>query len=325
MAHQTICVLGGTGFVGRHLLDRLAAEGRRLRVLTRDAVAHRELTVLPTVELVEADVHDPATLARQLAGCDAAVNLVGILNEGRGRGRTFREAHVELPRRLVAACREAGVRRLLHMSALNADARAGASAYLRTKGEGEDLVHAAADARLHVTSFRPSVIFGPGDSFLNRFVALARLSPLVFPLACPEARFAPVHVGDVAEAFARALDDPHTHGRRYPLCGPREYTLRELVAYALRTAGLRRVVVGLPDWVSRLEAAVLEHVPGRPFTRDNYRSLQVPSVCAGGNGLRELGIEPTPLEAVAPRYLGRQDWRLRLNRYRRELPLRQLR
>ena len=322
MTYRTICVLGGTGFVGRHLLDRLARPGRRLRVLTRDAEARKDVAVLPGVELVEADVHDPAALLRHLAGCDAAVNLVGILNES--RGATFEQVHVELPRKLAAACRETGVRRLLHMSALNADARAGASAYLRSKGAGEDAVHEAADARLHVTSFRPSVIFGPGDSFLNRFVALARLSPLVLPLACPQARFAPVYVGDVAEAFARALEDPHTYGRRYPLCGPREYTLRELVEYALRTAGVRRIVVGLPDWVSRLEAALLEHAPGKPFTRDNYRSLQVPSVCGAENGLSRLGIVPTPLEAVAPLYLGRRTWRERLNRYRRELPLRRL-
>ena len=217
-----ISILGGTGFVGRHLAAALAAEGRRLRIVSRDPERHRGLRVLPGVELLLGDVHDPGTLRQVLEGCDAAINLVGILNE-RHRGRDFRAVHVELPRKLVEACREIGIRRVLHMSALHADPARGSSAYLRSKGEGEDLIHLAVGEGLRVTSFRPSVIFGPDDRFVNRFAGLLRRAPGVFPLACPDARFAPVCVGDVVEAFRRCLDARASYGARYELCGPREY------------------------------------------------------------------------------------------------------
>ena len=303
MKIRTLCVLGGTGFVGRALVQRLAGEGRQARVLTRYRERHRALLVLPTLELVQADVHDPQTLVEHFRGCDAVVNLVGILNEKGHDGRGFWTAHVELARKVVEACRGAGVRRLLHMSALNADATHGPSHYLRTKGEAEDLVHAASD--LQVTSFQPSVIFGPGDGFFNRFARLLKLTPGVLPLACPQARFSPVYVGDVAAAFVAALDDRTSAGRRYELCGPRSYTLKQLVQYTARCAGLKRWIVGLSDRLSRLQASVFEYLPGKPFSYDNYLSLQTDSVCRE-NGLMSLGITPTPVEAVVPGCLGRK-------------------
>ena len=201
MKTTSVCILGGTGFVGRHLVNRLAAEGVRCRILTRRPHRHRHVGVARGSTLVEANVHDRAELVRQFAGQDAVINLVGILNEG--GGENFRHAHYELPLSVLAACQTAGVPRLLHMSALNADAQRGTSEYLKTKGAAEDYLHANAGA-VAVTSFRPSVIFGPDDSFFNRFAALLRI-PGPFPLACPSARFAPVYVGDVAEAFARSL------------------------------------------------------------------------------------------------------------------------
>lgn len=303
MKVRSLCILGGTGFVGHRLLNLLAAEGRQVKVLTRRRERHRDLWVLPTVDLVEADIHDPAALREAFRGCDAVVNLVGILNEKGRDGRGFRRAHVELPRKIVQACRETGVRRLLHMSALHADAARGPSHYLRTKGEGEDLVHAAAADGLQVTSFRPSVIFGPRDSFINRFAKLLRLAPYFFPLACPEAKFAPVYVGDVAQAFVNSLDHPASFGQRYDLCGPRVYTLREIVELTARYHGLRRKVIGLNDTLSRWQARLLEHLPGKPFSLDNYLSLQVDSVCRDHNALPQLGITPTSLEAVVPGYI----------------------
>ena len=299
---RNVCLLGGTGFVGTHLASRLAERGCRVTIPSRHPQRHRVLSVLPTVQLVRADVHDEATLAQLLRGCDAVINLVGVLNDT--RRASFRRVHVELPRKVAQAARAAGVRRLLHMGALCADAANAPSAYLRTRGEGEAALRVHAADRVAYTVFHPSVIFGPGDSFLNRFHALLRLAP-VFPLACPDARFQPVFVGDVVDAFVRALDDRATHGRRYSLCGPRVYTLRELVEYAAETAGLDRRIVGLPRWLGFLQAALLEWAPGRPFTRDNWRSLQVDSVCDGPGGLAQLGLESTPLELVAPRYLGR--------------------
>jgi uncharacterized protein YbjT (DUF2867 family) len=313
---QTICVLGGTGFVGRHLLNRLIADGYRLRVPTRRRERHRDLLVLPGLDLAQADVLDRASLAAQIAGCEAVINLVGILNE-RGRdGSDFHRVHVELPRRVAAECLETGAQRLLHMSALHANAEKGPSIYLRTKGEGEDLVHAAGARGLQVTSFRPSVIFGPGDSFFNRFAALLKLTPGVLPLACPGARFAPIYVGDLAECFARALKEPATVGQRYDLCGPRIYTLKGLVEYTAQVIRVRRWVVGLGDRWSYLQARVLQHVPGKPLSVDNYLSLQVDSVCdAPFPGV--FGVSPQPIEAVVPGYLADHSLRARYMAYRR--------
>ena len=313
---EKVVILGGTGFVGRALTRRLALDGLAVKILTRHPERHRDLAVLPGVELAAVEIHDGEALTAALRGADAAINLVGILNE-RGRdGSGFRKAHVELPRKVVRACIDAGVRRLLHMSALAADETNGTSHYLRTKGEGESVAHGVAPNEVAVTSFRPSVIFGPGDSFFNRFAALMKLLPGPFPLACPGARFAPVYVGDVAEAFVRALHDPATHGKRYELCGPGEHTLWELIDYTSDQLELCRPVVPLPDFVARLQAALMEFVPGKPFSRDNYGSLQTPSVCKE-SGLEALGIEPTPLDAVVPGYLaGRADRNARYSRYR---------
>jgi NADH dehydrogenase len=269
-------------------------------VLTRRRERHRDLLVVPTLEVVETDVHYASNLMEAIKGCDVVVNLVGILNEGPSAG-TFASVHVELPAKLVDAARVNGVRRLLHVSALNADP-GGPSAYLRSKGEGENVAHEAAREGIAVTSFRPAVIFGPGDGLFSLFARLLRLSP-VLPLACPEARLAPVFVGDVAEAMARALDSPAAHGRRYDLCGPRTFTLRGLVEYTARVAGLRRRVLPLGPAASRLQARVMEWAPGKPFSRDNLLSLQVDGVCRQ-DGLAELGIVPTGVEAVVPAYIG---------------------
>lgn len=302
MTTHTICILGGTGFVGRHLAARLANDGHRLKVLTRHRERHRDLLVLPRLILVEADVHDPSVLAAELEGCDAVVNLVGILNEPGRDGHGFYHVHVELPRKLVQACRQKGVKRLLHMSALGADAAYGRSHYQRTKGEGENTVHAAHD--LLVTSFRPSVIFGPEDSLFNRFATLLRIAPYWFPLACPGARMQPVYVGDVAEAFARSLDRQSTVGRRLELCGPKVYSLEELVEFTLNTLHLRRRVVALGDGLSRLHARLLDYVPGRPFSWDNYLTLQADNICHDGFP-EEFGIVPAAVEDIVPRYLTR--------------------
>lgn len=303
-----ICMLGGTGFVGLHMAVQLAERGYRVRIPTRRSERHRALRVLPGIELVQADVQDTAVLRQLLQGCDIAINLVAILNERR-RG-DFEALHVKLPRNLVHACEDAGVRRLLHMSALNAGA--GASRYLQSKGEGEDLAHRG---NLAVTSFRPSVIFGPDDHFFNRFAKLLKLSPLMFPLACPRARFAPVFVGDVARAMLVALERPVTIGQRYDLCGPRSYTLEQLVRYTAGNLGIRRNIIPLGDGASRLQARIMGLLPGKPFTYDNYLSMQTDAVCAGGFP-EVFGITPASIESVVPVYLGHDDQRARYDAYR---------
>ena len=282
MAAKRIAILGGSGFVGHHLVAALTRAGYATRVLTRRRNRSRSLLVIPTCEVVEADIHNAASLAANLAGCDAAVNLAGILNEHSGAGDRFQDVHAELPGKLVDACRSHNIGRMLHMSALGV-AEDAPSAYLRTKFRGERAAHAAEADGIAVTSFRPSVIFGPGDSFFNRFAALLALSPLVFPLACPQARFAPVYIEDVVRAFTTALDDDSTAGQRYELGGPRVYTLHELVAYTAAITGRRRLIVGLGDGLSRLQGLVLERLPGKPFSTDNYLSTKVDSVCSPGD------------------------------------------
>ncbi len=311
-----VCILGGTGFVGQHLVATLSQRGIACRVLSRHPQRHAGLRVNPGLELVKVPQLNSDTLRFQFRDCGAVINLIGILNES--RDTTFRKVHVELVDTLVDAAIKSGVERLLHMSALHADAARGTSEYLRSKGEGENRAHTHGGSALKVTSFRPSVIFGDGDSFFNRFAGLLRLSPPLFPLACPESRFAPVWVNDVSEAFARCLLDDHTVGQHYDLCGPQVYTLRELVTYTAETAGLRRLVLPLGNGISRIQARVLGLLPGRPFTLDNYLSLQTDSIC-DSNGFDLLGIAPQALESIVPRYLAQQSYRGRFDRYRRQI------
>ncbi len=290
-----VVVLGGSGFVGRHIVNRLVDADRRVVVPTRRRDNARHLILLPTVDVIEADIHDPPTLGRLVAGASAVINLVGILNET--RHATFTRVHVELTRRVIAACRAANVRRLLHMSALNADP-AGPSRYQRTKGEAAAAVTASG---LDWTIFEPSVIFGREDSFLNLFAKLERLLP-VMALAGAQTKFQPVYVGDVADCFVRALDLPATIGRKYPLCGPDVHTLRELVAYVGKVAGTERPIIALGPRLGRLQALALEMLPGKLMSRDNLASMERDSVC-DCDFPAVFGVVPTALAAIAPTYL----------------------
>ncbi len=311
MKPKRIALIGATGFVGGHLVARLAALGHQMTLFARQPSRHRDFLVLPQVRLCQLPALAPEALAPYLDGLDTLINLIGILNERGHDGQGFHAAHVEIPRQLIAACQLAGVRQYLHMSALHADAERGPSHYLRSKGQGEDLVHAAASEQLRVTSLRPSVIFGPGDSFCHRFAAILRLSPGFLPLACPQARFAPVYVGDVVATFVRALTDPTLAGQRIDLCGPHTYTLAELVRYIARQIGVRRQIIGLNDGLSRRQAQVFGHLPGKPFSLDNYLSLQVASVCAD-----HVTPCPTSLESIVPYYLGAAEPNRQLQHWR---------
>jgi NADH dehydrogenase len=315
MKNNTVCLLGGTGFVGYHLATRLTHHGYTVNILTRRRERHRELLVNPAIRIIEADVYDTDQLSRNFGGAGAVINLIGILNERNAKEDSFARIHAELPGLIARAAAAAGVARLLHMSALHADAAEPHSRYLKTKGEGEDRAHAAATPDLGVTSFRPSIIFGPGDSFFNRFAALLKLSPMFFPLACPDSRFAPVYVGDVAEAFCKALADDATRGQRLELCGPDSYSLKELVIYTRDTLGLKKPVIGLGDALSRWQAHLLGLMPGRPFTMDNYYSLQHDSLCTD-NALPALGITPTAVKTIVPGYIAGRNLRGRFQAFR---------
>lgn len=297
MSIDNVCIFGGSGFVGRHLANILTDQGIYLRIPTRNYERAKELLVIPTADLIEADIYDDAELDRLLIGIDAVINLVGILHGD------FHTAHVELPRKIVAACKRNGITRILHMSALHAGADQ-PSEYLRSKEEGERMLMTSG---LTATIFRPSVIFGPGDSSINLFAKLGRLP--VLPLASPEARFQPIFVENVVQAFTLSLDEPDTFGRSYDLCGPKCYSLRQLVEYAAHTTGHDPAIIGLGDTLSHLEAAVMEILPGKLMSVDNYYSMKVDNVCDcdNPNALMEVwGIHPTTLEEAAPIYLNHQ-------------------
>jgi uncharacterized protein YbjT (DUF2867 family) len=308
----SICILGGSGFLGTRLVARLIKDGHRVTVLSRDREQHKHLLVLPGLTLENCDVYDEAQLSERFRGKDVVINLVGILNESGFGGNGFRRAHTELTRGLLRAARSAGVPRLLQLSALKASPDA-PSHYLRSKGEAERLIRDGAN--LDWTIFQPSVIFGPGDSFLSRFAALLASMPFVFPLARPNARLQPVLVDDVVEALLRCLHGVFCSGQTYELGGPQVYTLREIVALVAKVTGQRKWIIGLPDFAARLLGFVMNFVPGRPFSSDNYRTLTVDSVCAE-DGFAKLGIKPQSMGAAARQYLGAFEDNARLSQNR---------
>jgi NADH dehydrogenase len=310
----SLLVLGGTGFVGSSLcaklVDRFGGGSAQIVVPTRRPARAKHLQLLPTVQIAAADVHDDATLARLVRGRDAVVNLIGILH---GSESEFDRAHVQLPRRLAQACASARMNRVLHVSAIGADPRA-PSRYLRSKAAGE----AALDTKaLDLTVLRPSVVFGDGDRFLTVFARLQAMLPVV-AIPSPQARFQPVWVDDLAAAVVRCLEDRTTIGETIECAGPETYTLEQLVRIAGRASGHPRPVFGLPDAIARLEAWLLEAMPGEPLlSRDNLDSMKVPNVASGAlPGLARLGIRPASVEAVVPLYLGPGRGPTRLGEWR---------
>jgi len=295
-----IGVTGGTGFVGREIITRLTRAGHSVRVPTRNAVHADQLLPLSSVEIAVGNVYDSDFLRRSLEGCDLVINLVGILNERGRSGAGFRRAHVQFTAGLLRAMREAHIHRLLHMSALNADAEHGRSHYLRTKGQAEQLLREA--SALQWTIFRPSVIFGAEDSLTVRFAALLRLSAGLLPLARAGARFAPIYVGDVAQGFLSALSGGASVGATYELCGPEVLTLAQIVRLTAQSAQLPCHLLPLPDAIAWLQGALMDFLPGKPFSLDNYRSLLSDSVCHD-NGCERLGLHPASFKAWTPLWL----------------------
>lgn len=310
MKPLSICILGGTGFLGTRLAARLLKDSHRVTVLSRDRELHKHLLVLPGLALENCDVYDEAQLAERLRGKDVVVNLIGILNERWFGGAGFRRAHTELTRTLLLAARSANVGRLLQVSALGAAVNA-PSHYLRSKGEAEKLIREHGGT-LDWTILQPSVMFGPGDTFLNRFARLLASAPGVLPLARPNARFQPVFVDDVVEAILRTLRGGASSRQTYQLGGPQIYTLREVVRLVAKITGQRRWIAGLPNVAGRLEAAFFDFVPGRPFSSDNYRSLKIDSVCTE-DGFERLKLKPHSMAASARQYVGALEDNARLS------------
>ncbi|MDP1956531.1 MAG: complex I NDUFA9 subunit family protein [Polaromonas sp.] len=317
---KKILVLGGTGFVGRHVCEKLTQLQWRVTVPTRQVASARGIQMLPSLDVFETNVHDEAALTQLVAGHDAVVNLIAILH---GHQQAFDKAHVELPKKLARACAATGVSRVIHVSALGADARnpdVAPSIYLRSKGHGEVALH---QAPLALTIFRPSVIFGAEDKFLNVFASLQKMFPVI-PLAGSHALFQPVWVEDVARAIAHCLQDAHTHassGQTFEACGPDVFTLRQLVELAGQLSGVNegrgRPVFPLPAALGRLQARLMELAPGEPLmSRDNMDSMRLPNIASGNlPGLSDLGITPSALAGIAAGYLGPVSggWGLRSN------------
>lgn len=297
---MNILILGGSGFIGRAICNKLCAANHNVTVLTRKRDNARDVILLPTVVVEEGDAFDEATLARHARGRQAVVNLVGILNEKKRGG--FERAHVTLTERVVAACKTARVPRYLHMSALGASVSA-PSVYLQTKAKAESIVQASG---LNATIFAPSVVFGRGDAFLNRFAQLVALTPPFAPFVLPgaNATFQPVWLEDVARAFVAALGDNSTIGQRYELVGPQRYSLRELVRYTMDLMQDRHPIVGLPGFMTSSLAAVMQFVPTKPLTPDNVKSMSLANV-SDAPFPAFAGASASPLERVAPSYLGR--------------------
>ena len=323
MKIKKIWILGGTGFVGRSLANSLVAKGYEVRILTRNRDLNKnDLILLPNLDLVETNIHDPELLLTHITDCDAVINLVGILNEPGTNGKIFRQVHVTLTKNLINVCEQLGIKRVLQMSALNA-AEDAPSHYLRTKAEAENLAHSS--QLIKTTSFRPSVIFGPGDSFFNRFASLLKITPVIFPLACPMSKFSPVYIGDLVKAIVASLNDTDCYGKRLDICGPKVYTLQELVEYTCECLNMKRIIYPLPDILSRIQATVFDMAGfifgllkiEKPFSNDNYLSLKLDSV-SENNSLEMFKIIPSAIEAIVPQYLTKSNSRSHYDTYRKQ-------
>lgn len=323
-----VTILGGTGFVGTQLAVDLAPHCEKVTILTRRVQRYRDLKVLSNVHLEECNVHQPDELIEAVAGSDAVVNLIGILNQNGDSGEnSFTAAHVGVTENVVNAIKHHGINRYLHMSSLGADAENGKSEYQRSKGQAEQYLSEHLASACDVTVFRPSVIFGENDSFFNRFAGLVRAMP-IFPLACPDSRMSPVYVEDVSCAMSAALglspltgsgaeyalcaNDESGGMRIVELCGPADYSLRELVEFTAETMGLKRRIFELPDWAARAQGKVMGMLPAAPFSTDNYLSLQTNNVC-DNQDCRQL----TSIQSIVPRYIGSAGLRSEQQKYRR--------
>ncbi len=277
MIHQNVILLGGSGFIGRQLAFALANRGCQITIPCRRPHRQQSLKVHSGIRIVEAQAIDSDQLNQLCKGQDAVINLVGILHER--RENDFRAVHVDFVKSLVTACTQNNISRLMHLSALGADQASGSSLYLRSKGEGENLLHTFGQKDLHVTSFRPSVVFGKNDQFINRFASLLKFSPVLLPLACPTSQMAPVYICDLVQRMVDALDDSSTYSKRFSVCGPEVFSLQQIVELIIKAKGSSCRVLPLGDGLSKLQALILQNLPGKLFTMDNYRSLQTPSIC----------------------------------------------
>jgi uncharacterized protein YbjT (DUF2867 family) len=310
MIIKQVCVIGGAGFVGSSIVRKLDAAGYKVKVLTRHRERAKHLILLPHVQVETSNIHDDSALTESLKGCDAVINLVGILHES--KINTFDSLHHQLPKRIAQRCQELGIKRFLHMSALQSGETA-PSEYLRSKAHGE-----AALSTFHktmaITIFKPSVIFGREDRFLNLFASLIKYLPIIL-LAKPEAKFQPIWVEDVASVFVSSLQNDDTYSNSYELVGPTVYSMQALVQKVMQVMNKKRPIIGLSDKLSMMQAWVMEWLPIKLMTRDNVKSMEVDSVSSAPMA-REITLSLTPLEAVIPEYIMNRTPRGDYDQYR---------
>jgi nucleoside-diphosphate-sugar epimerase len=289
---RRIGIIGGTGFIGSHLCKALLSKGHQVILLSRTPEKYHALQTLPNLQL---GLFDETTLSQQLTGCDTLINLVGILNSSDHQGAGFYSAHVELTQRLLDLCQTLGIRRFLHMSALGS-AESAPSHYLKSKAIAEKKVLAANSDTLAVTCFRPSIVYGPGDSFFTRFAQLLRFSPGVLLLPSADSVYEPIYVSDLVQLMIATLDLPITHGKSYDICGPEIFSLKSLVSLCAQSIGVRRMIIGLNFPISKIFAHILEYCPGKPYSVDNYLSSTLPNIGPKDNQalLKEIFPEWNP-------------------------------
>jgi len=312
MGYDNFILLGGSGFIGKQLAFAIANRGGNVTIPCRRPHRHKALLVHPNIRVVEANVFASDQLDDLCQNQQVMINLIGILHE-RKRGE-FRKIHVEFIKTLVDACTRHGIKRVLHLSALGASQATGTSRYLRSKGEGENLIHTFGQKELQVTSFQPSVVFGKNDQFINRFAGILPLCIGFFPLACGQSKFAPVYVGDLVEKIVSSVDDKSTHSQRYTVCGPEVFSLQQILQLLVKAMGLSCRIVSLGNTTSKLQARVLQLLPGKLFTMDNYRSMQTPSVCEEGEHCT------TSLRQYIQDIGTRLGTRKHYDRFRRQIP-----
>ena len=294
---KIVCVLGGTGFVGSAIVRQLNDAGYLVKVLSRNCDNGRHFANLTNVQVIACDLFNDQSLRENLTGANIVINLVGILHES--KKMSFDQIHASLPERVANVCWELGIPRLLHMSALQASSNA-PSNYLRSKSKGEQAIYKHAD-HINITIFRPSVIFGKDDNFINLFAKLVKILPII-ALAKPNAKFQPIYVEDVATAFVNAIEEARTFGKTYELAGPKIYSLRAIIKLVAKALNKHRLVIGLSDKLSYLQAGMLELLPIKMMTRDNVRSMEVDSVSHQGFP-DYLDFKPSALEEILPSYI----------------------
>lgn len=293
-------ILGASGFIGQNLIGKLTEKGYQITALVRSMKSAQKLRYFPGNTVIS-DQGDEVKFRECFRGQDAVINLIGVLHDN--PPNSFQALHEELPRKILSNCTVENVTQFIHMSALPASAKVGPSQYLYSRGRGEDRVFET-EKDVVVSSIRPSIVFGAQDHFFSSFSKILGWMPIL-PLACPRTRFAPVFVGDVVDSILALLVDPKSfNGKRIDLCGPHIYTLRELIEFIAKAMDRKTIIVNLPDSLARAQASVLEMLPGKKFTMDNYLSLQVDSISTQ-NGCNLLGINPKSVEEVMKPLLNR--------------------